>query len=73
LVGGEGVIMFCVRRESGYEDTFKGFGQDTIEIYFPVRGRVSLVFVMPFVDGLNEGELPAFRLNVRFPQAIEKH
>ena len=41
-----------MRRESGYEKTFKEFGQGVIKIYSTVRGRVSLVFVMAFVDGL---------------------
>ena len=36
-------------------------------IFAPVGGRVSFVFVMAFVDGLQEGELPIGRLHVKFP------
>ena len=39
----------------------------------PVRGRVILVFVMAFVDGMHEGELPVCRLHVGFPCAIEQY
>ena len=41
----------CVVCQSGYEETLKKFGQGVIEIYAPVGGRVSFVFVMAFVDG----------------------
>jgi len=54
------------------EETFKEFGQGVIEIYAPVGGRVSFVFVMAFVDWLHEGELPISRLHVGFPDVIEK-
>ena len=67
LVGGEGVVEFCVYCQSGNKQTFKQFVQGVIEIYSTVGGRVSLVFSMSFVDGLHERELPASRLNVRFP------
>jgi len=39
----------------------------------PVRGRVILVFVMAFVDGMHGGELPVCRLHVGFPCAIEQY
>jgi len=41
-------------------------------IHAPVSGRVSFVFVMAFIDGLHEGELPISRLHVGFPYAIEE-
>jgi len=59
--------VFCVRLELDYEKPLKRFGQGVIEIYFPARGRVSLVFVMAFVDGLHERELPVYRLHMGFP------
>ena len=72
LVGGESVIKFSVCRKSGYVETFKKFCQGVVEIYSPVGGRVSLVFVMAFVDGLHVRELPICRLHVGFPYAIEE-
>ena len=45
LVRGESVVGLGVCRKSGYEETFKEFGQGVIEIYAPVGGRVSLSFV----------------------------
>jgi len=71
LVGGISIIEFSVCRKSGYEETLKRFGQGVVGIYSLVGGRVSLVFVMAFVDGLHEGELPSCRLHVGFPYAIE--
>jgi len=73
LVGGEGIIEFSVCRESGYEETFKFFGKGVVNIYSSVGSRFSLVFVMAFVDGLHERELPVCGLHVGFPYAIEKY
>jgi len=67
LVEGENIIEFGMCLKSGYEETFKKFGQGVVEIYSPVEGRISLVFVMAFVDGLHEGELRVCRLHVGFP------
>jgi len=47
-----------VRRESSDEKTFKEVGQGVIAIHFPAGGRVSLVFVGAFLDGLHAGDLP---------------
>jgi len=58
--------------KSGEEETFKEFGQDVIDIYAPVGGRVCFVFVMAFVDGLHERELPISRLLAGFPYTIEE-
>ena len=72
LVRGESVVDLSVCRKSGWEETLKKFGQGVVEIYAPVGGRVSFVFVMAFIDGLYEGELPICRLHVGFPYAIEE-
>ena len=64
---------FCVRRESSDEKTLKEVGQGVIAIHFPARGRVSLVLVMAFLDGLHAGDLPVCRLYVGFPHAIKKY
>ena len=40
--------------------------------YAPVGGRVGRVFVMAFIDGLHEGELPISWVHVGFPYAIEE-
>ena len=58
LVGVESVSEFSVCRKSGYVETLKKFCQGVVEIYSPVGGRVILVFVMAFVDGLHVRELP---------------
>jgi len=41
-------------------------------IFAPVGGRVSFVFVMAFIDGLHEGELPISRLHMGFSCDIEE-
>jgi len=41
-------------------------------IFAPAGGRVSFVFVMAFIDGLHEGELPIGRLHVGSPYTIEE-
>ena len=46
--------------------------QSLIERYAPVGSRVSFVFVMAFVDGLHERELPISRLLAGFPYTIEE-
>ena len=72
LVGGESVVDLSVCFKSGKEQTLKKFGQGVIEIHAPVGGRVSLVFVMAFIDELHEGDLPIGRLHVGFPYDFEE-
>ena len=72
LVRGENVVELSVCCKSSEEEPFKEFGQDVIEIYAPVGGRVCFVFVMAFVDVLHERELPISRLLAGFPYAIEE-
>jgi len=72
LVSGESVVRLSVCHELGEEQTLKKFCQGVIEIYAPVGGRVSFVFVMTFIDGLHEGDLPISRLHVGFPYDVEK-
>ena len=72
LVSGESVVRLSVCHELGEEQTLKKFCQGVIEIYAPVGGRVSFVFVMVFIDGLHEEELPINRLHVGIPYAIEE-
>ena len=55
-----------MRRESSDEKTFKEVGQGVIAIHFPAGGRVSLVFVGAFLDGLHAGDLPICWLYVGF-------
>jgi len=72
LVRGESVVGLGVCRNTGYQETFKEFGQGVIEIYAPVGGGVRFVFSMSFVDWLHEGELPIGRLHVGFPYTVEE-
>jgi len=62
----------CHGCKSGWEETLEKFGQGVIVIYAPVGDRVNLVFVMAFINGLYEGELPIGRLHVGFPYASEE-
>jgi len=66
----ESVIELSVCRKSGWEETFKKFGQGVIEIHSPVGGSVSPAFVIAFVDGLHEEDLPICRLHLGFPYGI---
>jgi len=72
LVRGESVVKLSVYCQSGSEETLKKLGKGVIDIYAPVGGRVGCVFVMAFIDGLHEGELPISWLHVGFPYAIEE-
>ena len=71
-VRGESVAGLGMCRNMGEEETFKEFVQGVIEIYAPVRSRVSFVFGMSFVDWLHEGQLPINGLHVGFPYTIEE-